>query len=260
MKNLMIMLSLVLLASFSFAQDAAKKGLEIAWKMDKADAGFGSFSNTLNMELSNRHGQKTSRRMMGKTLEVEGDGDKSLIVFATPPDVKGTATMSFTHRTGPDDQWLYLPAIKRVKRISSNNKSGPFMGSEFAYEDLSSQEVDKYTYKYIKDETLNGVACQILERYPVDPTSGYKRQQVWANKSNYRVEKVEFYDRKNSKLKTLSFTKYKQYKGKFWRADVMTMVNHQNGKSTTLTFTEYNFDIGLTDDDFTQNALRTAAD
>jgi hypothetical protein len=64
--------------------------------------------------------------------------------------------MTFTHKIGPDDQWLYLPAIKRVKRISSNNKSGPFMGSELAFEDLSSQEVEKYTYKFIKKENLNG--------------------------------------------------------------------------------------------------------
>ena len=134
------------------------------------------------------------------------------------------------------------------------------MGSEFAFEDLSSQEVEKYTYKFIKDVTFNKLACHILERYPVDPTSGYKRQQVWVNKSNYRVEKIEFYDRKNSLLKTLTFTNYKQYKGKFWRADTMTMVNHINGKSTTLMFTEYKFDIGLTEEDFTQNALRTAAD
>jgi hypothetical protein len=132
------------------------------------------------------------------------------------------------------------------------------MGSEFAFEDIASQEIDKYTYKYIKAGTANGVAVEVVERYPVDPKSGYTKQVVYVNKSNYRVEMIEFYDRKSTKLKTLKFLKYKQYKGQWWRAGVMHMVNHQNGKETKLMFDGYDFDAKLTDDDFTQNSLRRA--
>ena len=98
----------------------------------------------------------------------------------------------------------------------------------------------------------------MVQRIPVDPKSGYTKQVVWFNKENYRVEKIDFYDRKRSLLKTLTFKEYKQYSGKYWRANVMTMVNHQNGKETKLQFNSYKFDIGLTDDDFTQNSLKRA--
>ncbi len=75
------------------------------------------------------------------------DGDKSLFVFDEPRDVQGTAFLIHAHREDADDQWLYLPALKRVKRISSANRSGSFMGSEFAYEDMTAQEVEKFTYR-----------------------------------------------------------------------------------------------------------------
>ena len=134
------------------------------------------------------------------------------------------------------------------------------MGSEFAYEDLSSQEVEKYTYKYVKDETLNGQKTQVVERYPLDPKSGYKRQVVWYNKDKgYRLEKVEFYDRKNALLKTLTYHDYKQYLNKHWRAAEFKMVNHQTNKETQLQFEDYQFKIGLSDNDFTQNSLKRAS-
>ncbi len=233
-------------------------GLEIALEAEKLDNGWGSLSNKLTMTLTNRNGQETTRQIHGYFLEVEGDGDKSMTIFDTPKDVKGTASMTFTHKIGDDDQWLYLPSIKRVKRISSSNKSGPFMGSEFAFEDISSQEVEKYTYKYISEEKANGEDSYKVERYPVSETSGYKRNIVWFNKSNYRIEKIEFYDRKDELLKTLTYSNYEQYLLKYWRASTMKMVNHQNGKETLLKFSEITFGIGLTDDDFSQNALKRA--
>lgn len=239
------------------AQNPEQKGLEIAKAADKADQGFESSSVNLTMILRNKHGQESKRLLFNRTLELQTDGDKSLIVFNSPRDVKGTATLTFTHKTSSDDQWLYLPAVKRVKRISSDNKSGPFMGSEFAYEDLSSQEVEKYTYQFLREEKLNGSNTLVVERDPVDPKSGYKRQIVWYNKDQgYRIEKSEFYDRKNALLKTLMYSNYQQYLGKHWRAGEMHMVNHQSNKETKLIFENYQFKIGLTDNDFSQNSLK----
>jgi len=151
---------------------------------------------------------------------------------------------------------LYLPALKRVKRISSSNKSGPFMGSEFAYEDIASQELEKYTYRYAGDESFDGRDHFMVERFPTDPKSGYHRQMVWFDKDEYRVWKVDFYDRKNELLKTLIYSGYQQYLGKYWRADQMDMVNHQTGKTTDLIFSNYQFDIGTTDMDFTPDRLK----
>ena len=237
------------------AQTPEERGLEIAKAAEQADLGFGSSIVQLQMTLKNKNGQTSERSLTTRTLELTEDGDKSLIVFNSPKDVKGTATMTFTHKIGADDQWLFLPSIQRVKRISSNNKSGPFVGSEFAYEDLSSQEVEKYAYKFLEE---NG-SLLIVEQDPVDPKSGYTRRVVTYNKDKgYRMEKVEFYDRKNSLLKTLIYSDYNIYKNKFWRANTFVMTNSQSNKETRLEFSNYNFDSGLTDEDFTQVSLKRA--
>ncbi len=235
-----------------------ERGLEIAVEVDLRDTGFGDTKAEMEMILANRHGETSTRQMAMKTLEVAGDGDKTLITFDQPRDVKGTAFLSFTHKIGADDQWLYLPALKRVKRIASNNKSGPFVGSEFAYEDLSSQEVEKYTYKFIRDEEFEDVSHHIVERYPVDRKSGYTRQIVWIDSDRYIVTKIDFYDRKDELLKTLTFEEYKQYLGKFWRADRMLMVNHQTGKNTELQWSNYQFENGYSSRDFDQRSLQNA--
>ena len=240
------------------AETAEEKGLAIAVEADKRDEGFGDSTANMTMELRNKQGDSSTRYIRIKTLEVIGDGDKSMSIFDEPADVKGTAFLTFSHAIKPDEQWLYLPALKRVKRINSKNKSGPFMGSEFAYEDIASQEVEKYTYKYLRDETLNGIDCFVIERYPAYEHSGYTRQVVWINKAEYRPEKVVFYDRKNSLLKTLTYDGYQQYLDKFWRADQMNMENHQTGKSTTLTWSNYQFRTGLEDRDFNKNSLKRA--
>ena len=131
------------------------------------------------------------------------------------------------------------------------------MGSEFAYEDLSSQEVEKYTYKWIKNEQFKGQECFVIERYPIDKkNSGYTRQVNWIDMQEYRMVKSEYYDRKNALLKTLTLSDYHQYLEKYWRPDEMTMINHQNGKSTRLIWSNYRFQIGLKDRDFNKNSLK----
>ena len=132
------------------------------------------------------------------------------------------------------------------------------MGSEFAYEDISSQEVEKYTYKYLKDENLEGQDCYVIERYPTDEESGYSRQVVWMDKEHYRYLKIDFYDRKNDMLKTLSYQGYQMYLDKFWRSSKMVMINHQTGKSTDLLWADYEFSTGLSESDFNQNSLKRA--
>ena len=257
-------LFIVTLGLFTFlpilatAETAEEKGLAIAQEADRRDTGWQDQTASLEMILRNRHGQESKRQIRSKTKEVDGDGDKALSIFDTPSDVKGTAFLSFTHALEADEQWLYLPALKRVKRISSNNKSGPFMGSEFSYEDLSSQEVQKYTYKYLRDEKVDGRDCFVVERVPAYAHSGYTRLVTWLDKEMYRPLKIEFYDRKKALLKTLTYDGYKQYEGAFWRPDHMSVVNHQTNKSTELFWKDYHFKTGLTDRDFDRNSLKRA--
>lgn len=240
------------------AQTPEERGLEISQTAKQRDLGWADMQADMLMVLRNKQGQESTREIRLKSLEQLTDGDKSLTVFDKPRDVKGTAFLSFSHAVGADDQWLYLPALKRVKRIASRNKSGPFMGSEFAYEDLSSFEIEKYSYRYLNDEVCEGGECFVVEQFPVDKNSGYTRRIVWLDKTEYRVYKVEFYDRKNSLLKTLTFSGYQQYLDKYWRADLQQMQNHQNGKSTDLKWSGYQFRVGLTDNDFNKNSLKRA--
>lgn len=242
---------------YGHAGPAEDKGLAIAIKADKRDFGYGDSTADMLMTLRNKHGRESRREMRYRVLEVENDGDMSLTIFDSPKDVKGTAFLNHTHMVGDDNQWLYLPALKRVKRISSSNKSGSFMGSEFAYEDIASQEVEKYTYKWLRDEMYDNRECFVVERYPVDKkNSGYIRQVVWIDTAEYRSWKVEYFDRKNAHLKTLTIKDYQQYNDRFWRPDIMFMINHQTGKSTELQFSHYQFKVGLAPDDFNKNSLK----
>ncbi len=252
------LLLLILSSAFAYAQTPEEKGLEIAIEADKRDNGFANSSSKMTMTLKNANGDVSIRKMRSKTLEVHGDGDKGLTIFDQPADIKGTAFLSFTHVLDADDQWLYLPALKRVKRISSKNKSGPFMGSEFAFEDLSSREVEKYAYLYIKDEAVNGEDAFVIEVRPNYKYSGYTRSVVWISKEKYQPLKIDYYDRKNSLLKTMSASGYQQYLGQYWRPDVMVMANHQTKKETRLGFADYQFKTGLSERDFNKSSLKRA--
>ena len=252
----------VTLPAFSFELPdgtPAEQGLAIAVEADARDNGFVNFTADMKMTLHDRHDQQSSRELRVKTLETEADGDKNLIIFESPRDVKGTAFLTYSHKTGNDDQWLYLPALKRVKRISSNNRSGPFMGSEFAYEDISSQEVEKYTYKFLRTEKVGEVPSFVVERYPVNERSGYTRQIVWYDQEEFRISQIEFYDRKDALLKTMTYTEYGFYAEDFWRPGVMSVLNHQTGKSTVLQWSSYVFQVpDLKAGDFEKNSLKRA--
>ncbi len=258
MKKSLLVIIFALFSAQTFALTLQERGLQIITEVDKRDTGFGDTKATLKMRLIDRKGNESLRSLKMKTLEVVGDGDKSLTIFSNPSDIKGTAFLSFTHALMPDEQWLYLPALKRVKRISSTNKSGPFLGSEYAFEDLTSFEVAKYNYKYLRDETIEGIASYVLELIPNYKHSGYTKQIVWIDQERYIAIKADYYDRKESLLKTQLFKDYKQYLNQYWRSGEQIMTNHQNGKRTELLWEDYQFGMGLTDRDFDKNTLKRA--
>ena len=245
----------ILTSSISY-HISANKALEIAILNDQNNNGFIDSSSDMTMNLINRKGDVVSRKLRFKRLEVPEDGDKSIAVFESPRDVKGVAILSYAHKVKSDDQWLYLPALKRVKRIASKNKSGPFLGSEFSFEDFCFQEVEKYEYKYIGEEDYLNLKCFIIERTPLDPYSGYTKQLVWIDQENYLIHKIHLFDRKSFHLKTQKFEEYKLYEGFFWQPHKVEMINHQNGKSSILLFENVKLNSGFTDRDFTQNSLK----
>lgn len=238
--------------------DLVKKGFDVAARADRSDRGFSDNIARLSMILRNADGKESTRELEISTLEVpdESVGDKSLVVFESPRDINGTSLLSHAKMIEPDDQWLYLPALKRVKRISSTNKSGPFVGSEFAFEDFTSLELNKFTYKWLREESCGEFNCDVVERYPRYENSGYTKQIAWIDQSDFQIRKVDFYDRKDSLLKTLEQLDYRQYMNRYWRAHRLVMTNHQTNKSTELVYEEYQFKTGLSDNDFVKGILK----
>ncbi len=152
----------------AIAETPEQKGFAIAARADRSDRGFTDSRVEMKMVLRNAAGQEASRTLALNTLEVPDEqlGDKTLIVFDSPADIDGTALLSHAKILDADDQRLYLPALKRIKRISSVNKSGPFVGSEFAFEDFTALELNKYTYKYLREEPCGDMTCDVVERKP----------------------------------------------------------------------------------------------
>ena len=240
------------------SDEASAKGAEIAAEADRRDSGFIDSEETFTMVLRDRRGRERTRTLRTKTFERSDDGDWSLTIFDQPADVKGTAMLTYSHGLEPDDQWLYLPALKRVKRISSKNRSGPFMGSEFAFEDLSDFELEKYAYRYIGEDACGEFQCFVTEWVPAYEHSGYARMEIWHDQAEYRVQKIKYYDRRNAHLKTLEYEGYQLHSDRFWRASTLYMTNHKNDKTTLLHYNDVKFGVGLNERDFDQNALKRA--
>ncbi len=245
-----ILFSLVLASSL-----VALSNLEIAQKADQVTDGFESSIAKTEMTLINASGQKSIRDMIMKTLEGE-NGDKTISTFLSPADVKGTKVLGWEHVDRDDDQWLYLPALKRVKRIASRNKSGSFMGSEFSYEDIGNQNPQKYTYEgEPKIVTYKGLECYMGVRKPKDKNSGYTKQVTWVDTKDFLIRKVDYYDRKGELLKTATFNDYKKIDG-IWRVGKIDMKNHQNDKETLLVWKEDKIKAGLKSKDFDKRELK----
>lgn len=263
MKNLSLVIALFSLGTGAFAQtfdldaisDPAAKGSAIAKETERRDTGFKDYIANAEMVLMQGDKEVSRREFHTKVLEVLGDGDESVNVFSSPKDVAGTAILIHAHGLSPDDQWLYLPALKRVKRISTRSKSGPFVGSEFAYEDISTWVPEKYTYRFLEKTKLDDNDCFLVENTPAYSDSGYSKLHEWVDAKIFRPRKIEYYDRKGDLLKTLVFEGYHQYLDNYWRPSKMTMINHQTGRSTQLIWKEYQFATGLSESDIAQSKL-----
>jgi outer membrane lipoprotein-sorting protein len=257
---LLVAASLLVAAGAAIAdtESIEEKGFAIAARSDRSDNGFHNSLVELKMVLRNAAGRESTRSLAIKTLEKPNEevGDKSLIVFDSPADIDGTALLSHAHILEADNQWLYLPALKRTKRISSVNKSGPFVGSEFAFEDFTALELNKFTYKYLRSEPCGEFTCDVVERTPRYEHSGYTKQVSWVDQSIFQVRRVEFYDRRGDLLKVLTLGDYRQYQDRYWRAHKLSMVNMQTKKETDLVYSDYTFGTGLDEGDFNKSALR----
>ncbi|MGD8641994.1 MAG: outer membrane lipoprotein-sorting protein, partial [Gammaproteobacteria bacterium] len=183
--------------------------------------------------------------------------EKRLFVFDFPRDVEGTAVLSHT-QPHSEKQWIFLPAFKRVKRISSANKSSPFVGSEFSYEDLASVELEKYQYRYIRTINNDDCDCYVVEMQPTDENSGYQKQVSYIDREKFIFRKMEYYDREGTLLKTLRLGDYKRFIDRYWRPLKLKMVNHQSKRKTLMVWSGVKYRNGYSDRDLSVTALKRA--
>lgn len=241
-----------------FAETPAEKGLRIAREMEAQNQGFSGESSKMKMVLIDAHGSRVEREMTGKVMEVSDGGDRSLMTFESPLDVRGTKMLTWSYKEQDDDQWLYLPSVRRVKRITSRNQSASFLGSEFSYEDLGSQEIDKFNYLFVRDDKIDQKDVWVLERTP-KKSSGYSKQIMYVLKDVKTPQKVEYFDRRGELLKTATFSDIKphQHEGRtFHRAGKIHMKNVQTQKESIFEWTQRTLGVTHNVSDFEQRALR----
>lgn len=220
-------------------------------------AGYIDGQSTLIATI-NKNGKMIQRDIKMRFMEGEDDRDKRIIVMKNPRETKGTALLTISNQNGLDDQWLYSPEYKKVQRIPRNNSGSSFAGTEIFYEDLSRQSLDKYNYEHIRKEQLKGRETHVIARFPKDKYSAYSKLLTWVDAEHYYPVKVIYFDKQYRLLKTLTASDYKQYNDKFWRAGTMNIINHQNKHSTSMVWSDYQFNIGLSEQDFSLNGLQRA--
>jgi outer membrane lipoprotein-sorting protein len=248
MKKLLLLTTLTTSLFAISSQEVAKKSYDRV-------SGYQSSLSKTTMILKNAQGVENLRKLEIKKIEKES-GDKSLLTFLYPTDLKGTKLLSFEVIGGDDKQWLYMPSLKRIKRISSRNKSGSFMASEFSYEDISSQNYKNYSYSGEATElTKDGVNYFKIERTPIDANSGYSKQIIWINTQTYLPNYGEYYDKQNRLLKKVYFSEYKEIDG-IQRVVKIEIKNVQNQKSSSLSWDEDEIKAGIKGKDLSKRALK----
>jgi hypothetical protein len=250
-------LLLALVASLPAAA-AAQSGVEIMQTSRQVHR-VGDEEERLLLRLVSRAGAAKERRVARFTLYGRDGLDRVMLRFLAPRDVENTGLLTWEARDGDDDQWLYLPATRRVKRIAASGKKNRFMGTDFSYEDLRPENVEANRYTLRGTEPVDGHDCHVVEAVPANEReaadSGYSRRRIWVRKDNHSVVKREYYDKQGRLEKVETMRKLVQVKGSAWRADEFEMQDVQNGTRTVATVESRAVDRGLTADFFTEGEL-----
>jgi len=221
-----------------------------------------SLKSASTMLLVNEKGQTRERKSITfSVLQPNGIDSKFLVKFISPSDIKGTAFLQVEHIEADDDEWIYLPALGKSRRLVANNKKDSFVGSDFSYGDISLPNVDRYNHRLVGSEVINNYDCYEVESIPKSDTIktdiGYGRKLTWLRKDNFLETKVEYYDVANRLLKTQTVTEHKllEPETQRWIALRREMVNSQTGHKTVLTFAEVQAPTSVPEDLFTTRYL-----
>ena len=255
MKITSVMLALIMTSGFInqlVAQELS--GRDIVEKVYNLPAGDDQTSN-LTMTLINKSGKERIRKIKQFTKDM-GDMEKSIMFFQSPADVKNTSFMNWTYddESKNDDQWIYLPALKKTKRISSDSKSDYFMGSDFTYDDLGDRKLDDDTHKLIGEETIDGVDYYLVESTPKDEEYMYSKTKTWIRKDSFIGLKKEFYDEDAELLKILHIRNFEEISGLLIITN-SEMHNVQKDHKTTMVLSNIEINTGISDSKFSERMM-----
>jgi outer membrane lipoprotein-sorting protein len=205
------------------------------------------------MVLLNKKGERRERVLNAYVKRYGNNRSKSIIFFRSPADVKGTSFLVWTDENKKDRQWLYLPALQRVRQISASGKGESFMGTEFTFYDMGGHDIDDYTYTLLREEAVGGEPCYVIEAVP-KKVEFYSRLTMWIRKGSFVPAKTDFYDVRGQYEKQGVFTAVKNIQG-INTPTRIEMHNKLNGRSTVIEFRNVVYDSGLNDDIFTERYM-----
>jgi len=213
------------------------------------------------MTLINRQGKKRVREILNWSKKIDEQNDKRFSRFKSPSDVKGTSVLTIEHSDTDDDQWLYLPALRKVRRISSSDKTDHFMGSDFTFEDIQSEDLEHFKYKILGTESLDGQECWVIEAVPVTKKklkeTGYDKRQIWVRKDNLVAIQTKYWNRKNEYFKLLRAYEIVKLDQGIWRPNRIEMEDFKAKHKTILEFKDRVINAGVSDAVFTERNLKT---
>ena len=263
MKRLVYAAALILTVTAVAGQEAKRprgEGLDAAAIMERnfqASKVTGVRMDATMILINDKGQQRERRNTTVVALQENGVDSKFAVKFSTPADIKGTAFLQVEHSEGDDDLWIYLPALKKSRRLVASNKKDSFVGSDFSYGDVSLPKVAKYRHTLTRNERMDEVDCYVIESLPGDDTvkanSGYSKKITWVRSDNFVETKVEYYDLAGRLLKTQRVTKPQVVDAKAGRYFPMLreMTNHQTGHKTTLNVLKLETNVPTPDELFT---------
>lgn len=213
-------------------------------------------TSNLTMTLMNSRGDERVREIKQFSKDY-GKEEKSIMFFISPADVRNTSFMnwSYDEEGRDDDQWIYLPALKKVKRISSDSKSDYFMGSDFTYDDLGDRHPSEDTHELIREEKIDGEDCYVVESIPKEEDYMYSKTVTWVSKDKWIGLKKEFYDEDGDHLKNLTVENYGKIDG-FWTILHSEMHNIQKDHKTIMKLKDVKLNTGIDDNMFTERMMK----
>ncbi len=237
-------------------------GDEIARRINARDEGE-AVSRILLIEMTDSRGKQRIRKTKGYR-KYFGDEKRTVIFYLAPKNIKDTAFLTYDYPQADkdDDQWLYLPAMRKVRRISASDRGDYFLGTDFTYEDIKLEtrvSIADYQRKTVGEGEIDGFHCLIMESKPVNSEIaaelGYGKVQQCVDDNIWMVRQSKIWDTRGNLLKTIQFKDIRQIQG-IWTQHIIEVNNHKTGHHTRFVFSDVQYNQGVNDQVFTKNALK----